>query len=855
MSEKTILGVQLRRRIIGTVTGMGRADGVRVFFKGTRAYTNGKDIVLPAIKDMAEIPYSVARALIGYAIHEVGHVRHTDFGAILRAIDAGKMEPDKLIKKFENCIEDYRIEREISREFPGAPADLTALRIKIHPKLSDLSPDWMADPRACGPLALTWTGSLLNGFPIPEVMPTLNAFSPPIRALVDRWTRQMDGVATTEAAVDLAIAFAKEAMDYADASRDQSLSSEPDNDGEEDAESDGDGESDGAENEPETDDNDAVSDEDEAEAGSDDTNAGPDSNLDEDAETAPEHDADQEGDTELDPSAAGSEEDASSDNSDQSGEAGDAGDSENAQPAADAPAGTDPEVDQSDPGEASPEGQPDDSNQPESSSKTDSDDSSRDDGADLGSSPDSSGGAQNQTKDTSDNGSPKNPSSSGGNSSSDQSASQNGGSQGTKDGDPSPSDTSGDGNQASATDAGDQSQNADGTGETGDANSGAADDNGGADNRTSGPDADQDSAKSPAPFADVLDENAAFDDFLDDLRDAIAEMPLPEAAPDATDGEVDPDEIIESIKDANAVAPNYTSPDPDQGDNPAEAGRGAAAHHYNDSRFVPVDQAGDEDSLLSTIMAEASGIIGTTARTIRRLLMAEEQKGIHRNRRDGSFDIRNISAIVRQTGTCYKKNWERPAPETHLTILGDFSGSMDCGNYDRSGNQIQGTTALGLSVTGMFAVNEATRNTSIDTSIYGFAGNSPDVVLYAFKEGRQSQVATRRKIGNYGNLDLGCTPTGEAMAAVAELLEDVPQKRRILLVMTDGQADDPALCQGVIAVLERRGVEVVAIGIKDDSVRKWCANSHVIQDLSELPQALLACIDPRGAKKALRKAA
>src|SRR3546814_2550521 len=75
-------------------------------------------------------------------------------------------------------------------------------------------------------------------------------------------------------------------------------------------------------------------------------------------------------------------------------------------------------------------------------------------------------------------------------------------------------------------------------------------------------------------------------------------------------------------------------------------------------------------------MADAAGIIGTTARTIRRLLMSEEQKGTHRNRRDGTFDIRNISAIVRQTGNCYKKSWERPAPETHLTILGDFSGSM-----------------------------------------------------------------------------------------------------------------------------------------------------------------------------------
>src|SRR3546814_10274091 len=96
MQEKTILGVRLRRTIITFVNGMGRGKGIRVYFRGTRAYTNGTDMNLPAIRDLAEIPYPVARALIGYAIHEVAHIRETDFDAIIRAIDEGRMEPDKL---------------------------------------------------------------------------------------------------------------------------------------------------------------------------------------------------------------------------------------------------------------------------------------------------------------------------------------------------------------------------------------------------------------------------------------------------------------------------------------------------------------------------------------------------------------------------------------------------------------------------------------------------------------------------------------------------------------------------------------------------------------------------------------
>src|SRR3546814_2968700 len=158
-------------------------------------------------------------------------------------------------------------------------------------------------------------------------------------------------------------------------------------------------------------------------------------------------------------------------------------------------------------------------------------------------------------------------------------------------------------------------------------------------------------------------------------------------------------------------------------------------------------------------MADAAGIIGTTAHNIRRRQMAEEKKGKQCKRRDGTFDILNISAIVRQTGNCYKKSWERPSPETHLTILGDFSGSMLSSRHTSFQDADAQQSPLALAVTGMFAVNEATRNTAIETSMYGYTGYSPRVTLYAFKEGKQSQVATRRKIGNYANLSLDCTPT------------------------------------------------------------------------------------------------
>src|SRR3546814_17116232 len=122
--------------------------------------------------------------------------------------------------------------------------------------------------------------------------------------------------------------------------------------------------------------------------------------------------------------------------------------------------------------------------------------------------------------------------------------------------------------------------------------------------------------------------------------------------------------------------------------------------------------------------------------------------------------------------------------------------------------------------------------------MYGYTGYSPRVTLYAFKEGKQSQVATRRKIGNYANLSLDCTPTGEAMEAVADLLDDVAHKRRILRFMTDGIADNHKLSEDVSTVLDTRGDEGVAMVIKNDHVRKWVSKRQVIEKYSKFPQAL-----------------
>jgi hypothetical protein len=930
----TILGSELRRKTSAIVNGLSRGVFIDVKFHGTRAFTNGRRIVLPKIKDLAEIKYSTARALMGYAIHEVAHVRYTDFKAIERIFDDPKVvqafgtddkreivQRQKLIKKFENCIEDYRIEREMTREYPGTKSDLEALRIAIHPRLNTLSTGWFADPRSCGPLALTWVGARINGFKNQHLEQTLSHVPVPVMRLIDDWTIRMTDVATTADAVDLAIQFELEAQDFAKATREAAAKQ-------------------------------AEADEGERNTNPQDQDRSEDAGIEEPIRDVPEPETSEDGEQTAQSVDEPSEREASEEKAEQDGQTGE---------------GSQPNGDEGLDGESDVGG---------GSGGSDGDSSS--DGSDL---PESEGDDDDRdSEDSTDGGNPKTDASKDG--ASDTSADED--RTGDSSQDPSAKDNHGDdANQAErsdeagptadtnadATSIGDAKDDpkASGAEDARDADQGPTDDRGdwkdadgpdsaqpdddlkfGSDRREkqessrqvegqgpprktdrkrpvrdgeegevdlngdllddyqdpqpgeatkevpsdeeqdpvdeiessadrtgdapkegeaaevdSGPSladsADDGMGSSAGAFDDVLEDDARRDDAISDaieeMRDRLASgEPLPQMTPDGSDGEVDPTTLLGDITDANEEAPDYDSSDsdPDPNDHPEEVTRQQRGmQHYGDARFTLAPTWSGDGCRHAEMQQKAAGAVTTTARTIKRLLMAEEKSGFLTNRRSGEFDIRNVSAISRNTGTCYRRSWKTPAPRTLLVTLIDFSGSMD-GDDD----QIRDLdTPIAIAMTGALAIEQAVKGTSVNSAMYGFTGASPTVNMTVFKEGRQSEVLTKRRIGAFEKVDKLFTPTGEAMAAVAARMDNADEERRVLLVLTDGMADDMQLCADVTAVLRRRGIEVVVIGIQDDSAESWAPVHRTIRNLNELPAALLATIDPRAAKKGKRKMA
>ncbi len=354
---------------------------------------------------------------------------------------------------------------------------------------------------------------------------------------------------------------------------------------------------------------------------------------------------------------------------------------------------------------------------------------------------------------------------------------------------------------------------------------------------------------------DALQEDAAMNAY-EDLQDRMrGGEELPEATPEPSAGELDPSAVIDAVNAVDEDAPNYDSSDQDVDpqDLPEQTSRAnLAKRHYGDARFSYAPAGGSDGSRINDLMEKGRGLISTTARTIRRLLMSEEKSGVLTNRRSGEFDIRNLSAIIRNTGTCYRRTWRKPSPRTLLVTLIDFSYSMR-GWSEKDALALENPVSIAMAAA--LAIEEAVKGTPVNSAIYGYTGVSPTVKLHVFKEGEESANDVRRRIGGFERIEMNATPTGEAMAAVALRMDEAEEERRILLVLTDGEADDVALCSDVVRVLGRRGIEVVVIGIKNDSGEAWAPVHRTIDDVGQIPAALLDTIDPRAQKKARRMAA
>lgn len=113
-----------------TAAVFGRNKEVSLQFEGDGAYTDGKEIVLPAIDSVVEFDHNATMVMRGYLDHEAGHIRHTDFNALKKFVKTNT----EGAKHIWNCLEDMWLERKVMEEYPGAQKNLTVLSENVGQK-------------------------------------------------------------------------------------------------------------------------------------------------------------------------------------------------------------------------------------------------------------------------------------------------------------------------------------------------------------------------------------------------------------------------------------------------------------------------------------------------------------------------------------------------------------------------------------------------------------------------------------------------------------------------------------------------------------------------------------------------
>ncbi len=134
---------------------LGRKYGIKVEIGGDIAATNGRTVYIPSLPlDSGPDVLNMAR---GFIDHESGHLRHTDFDALVTA----NLAP--IEKLLCNLLEDYRIEKKMAAIFPGCKENLEWLCKHLH----DLAekPDLTGNPAL---QILDWINLHISSWDVPD---------------------------------------------------------------------------------------------------------------------------------------------------------------------------------------------------------------------------------------------------------------------------------------------------------------------------------------------------------------------------------------------------------------------------------------------------------------------------------------------------------------------------------------------------------------------------------------------------------------------------------------------------------------------------------------------------------------
>ena len=180
---------------------------------------------------------------------------------------------------------------------------------------------------------------------------------------------------------------------------------------------------------------------------------------------------------------------------------------------------------------------------------------------------------------------------------------------------------------------------------------------------------------------------------------------------------------------------------------------------------------------------------------------------------------------------------ERRRLNTAVFLLADVSGSMLTAQ--------NGAIPIDLTSKALFATA---------TALNGLSGVTTAVGTFPhFGMALNFGESAARNASNFALGTTGCTPMAEGVLWASRMLAMRQEERKLLIVLTDGQPDNPGTTKAQIAAAERMGIECMGLGICLPMISTLFAQHAVIQKIEEIAPAMLSMV--RGALRSQLQAA
>ena len=237
------------------------------------------------------------------------------------------------------------------------------------------------------------------------------------------------------------------------------------------------------------------------------------------------------------------------------------------------------------------------------------------------------------------------------------------------------------------------------------------------------------------------------------------------------------------------------------------------------------EQAMLGDEAILTLSASESAQIRAR---LRGMVQSSQDNRNHAKRQGLRVATHRLAASQAGESRLFIQRQPRIAPNAAVHLLVDISGSMGkpIGEGNRKYFHVANEAALALAM-----------------ALEGIPGVVPAVSYFPGIHQEVSiallpKQSVRHRAACFDQKPRGCTPMAQAMWFAANSLLAQKQKRKLMIVLTDGDPDDWAATHDIVDRCRRSGFELLGIGIQTRSVEKFFPRSIVINDVKDLKREL-----------------